>query len=212
VRQRPGVSRPASAVASAVRIVTLLLALIAPTAFAQSAVPPPGPDGAPAGGPFTLDSVTGQVSLEQFRGQLVLLNFGYTSCPDICPLTLASTSQVLDALDEDQLSRIVGLFVTLDPERDTAARLADYVDHFHPRLIGLTGSEAEIDGVVASYGVRYYRVELPDSPLGYAVNHSAASYLIDADGELRFLFPHATPPGTIAEAVRYLLESDTTGN
>ncbi len=190
----------------------LLLALIAPLASAQSVAPPPGSDSAPAGGPFTLNSVSGPVSLDQFRGQLVLLNFGYTSCPDICPLTLASTSQVLDALDENQLSKVVGLFVTLDPERDTAARLADYVDHFHPRLIGLTGSEAEIDDVVARYGVRYYRVELPDSSLGYAVNHSAASYLIDAGGDLRFLFPHATPPGTIAEAVRYLLEGDPTGN
>jgi len=185
----------------------MLLALAAHAA-AQPGDPPPRSGNEPTGGSFELESASGPLTLDGLRGRVVLLNFGYTSCPDICPLTLAATSQVLDALDERQLARVVGLFITLDPQRDSAERLAEYVDHFHPQLIGLTGSAAQIDDVVANYGVQYSRVELPDGPFGYAINHSATTYLITPDGTLRFLFPYATPSSVIVEAVRFVLDEN----
>lgn len=166
---------------------------------------PPGLTDAPTGGAFTLRSDAGPLSLQQLKGKVVPIYFGYTSCPDVCPTSLALLSQALDGLDEGELQHVQPLFITLDPERDSAGRLADYVTYFHPSIRGLTGSVEQIARVASAYGVRYYRAELQDSALGYAVNHSSATYLVNMDGKLQFLFPHETPPEVIREAIRYLL-------
>ncbi len=158
----------------------------------------------PPGGDFTLRSRQGSVSLHDFRGKVVLLFFGYASCPDICPTSLAFLTKTLNMLKEEELAQVQPLFITLDPARDDAEKLAEYLNFFHPRFIGLTGSEAEIAKVAKLYGVKYYQVEMEGSP-GYAVNHSAAIYLITQEGSLRFLFPHGTSPALIAKAIRYLL-------
>ena len=162
----------------------------------------------PRGGDFTLESVRGPVSTTEFRGKVIMLYFGYTRCPDVCPTSFSLMAQALNELDEKELERVVGLFVSVDPERDTVARLADYVSYFHPSFIGLTGSQSAVAYAAEAYGVQYGFTDASDSAMGYIVNHSAAIYLIDRQGKLRFAFPHETPPETLLGAIRMLLERD----
>ena len=166
----------------------------------------PGITEAPPGGDFVLHSSKGDFSLKENRGKVVLLYFGYTKCPDICPTSLSFMTQALNELDDEELKRVLGVFVSVDPTRDTFELLDEYVAYFHPNLIGVTGSEKEVAETAALYGAQYYEVELEGSAFGYSVNHSAVIYLIAPDGELRFIFPHATPPSVILEAVRHVLK------
>jgi protein SCO1/2 len=136
---------------------------------------------------------------------VILLYFGYTKCPDVCPTSLALITQAINELSGDELKEVVSLFVSVDPKRDTPQSLAEYVGYFHDNFIGVTGSPAEVAEAARRYGAQYHEVELKDSALGYAVNHSSATYLVDAAGELRFVFPHETPPSVLLEGVRYLL-------
>lgn len=162
-------------------------------------------DGTPPGGDFTLQSADGPVSLKSLRGKVVLLFFGYTSCPDVCPLDLRIMAEALDGLSEAQLARVQGLFVSVDPGRDSVEKLQQYAGYFHSKILGLTDTEEVIKKVASLYGVQYYQVALKDSRLPYAVNHSAATYLIDPEGSLRFIFPHETPAQALHEAVVYIL-------
>jgi protein SCO1 len=159
------------------------------------------------GGDFVLYSAQGAFSLQQLRGKLVLLYFGYTKCPDVCPTSLATLAQALNELSEDELKAVQGVFVSVDPKRDSFEILEKYTRYFHPNLIGVTGSESEVAKAAKRYGVEYEFVEQEDSSFGYAVNHSAKIYLITTEGELRYVFPHQTPAFVILEAIRYLLES-----
>ena len=168
----------------------------------------PAPQEAPSGGDFTLSSSSGQVALQDFRGKVVLLFFGYTSCPDICPSALSYMAKALSELGDKELEKVQGLFVSVDPERDTPEKLAEYVGYFHPNLIGVTGTEEEVLSAARLYGAQYYKVEMENSPIEYAINHSAVSYLITSDGALRFIFPHGTPPSVVLEAIRYVLDED----
>ncbi len=161
----------------------------------------------PQGGDFLLYSSQGEFSLEQQRGKVVLLYFGYSKCPDVCPTTLSTIAQALNELSEEELEYVQGVFVSVDPKRDSYQLLEEYVSYFHPNLIGVTGSESEIAEVAKRYGALYEEVTLEDSDFGYAVNHSADTYLITPEGELRFMFPHGTPSFVILEAIRYLLGS-----
>jgi len=160
---------------------------------------------APPGGDFTLQSASGPVSLKDFRGKVVLLFFGYASCPDICPTALSNIANMLNALSEEELTKVRGLFISVDPKRDTPEKLADYVAYFHSGLVGVTGGEEEVARVAGLYGAQYYEVELEGSAMGYAVNHSSVTYLVTPAGDLRFIFPHGTPPSMFLEAVRHVL-------
>ncbi|MEA3291647.1 MAG: SCO family protein [Pseudomonadota bacterium] len=160
---------------------------------------------APTGGDFSLTSADGPVSLLDFRGRVVMLYFGYTACPDVCPTSIAYLGSALRGLSDDELARVQPLFVSVDPVRDTPEKLKEYVDYFDIDMLGLTGREADIARVAELYGVKYYEVELQGSAFGFAVNHSAALYLIDSEGALRFVFPHQTPPEVMTEAIRYVL-------
>ncbi len=163
-------------------------------------------EGTPSGGDFTLQSAAGPVGLRDYRGKVVLLNFGYTHCPDICPLSLGFMAQALDALTDQELQHVQGIFVTVDPQRDTADLLQEYTSYFHEKILGLTDDESAIDAVAEQYGVQYFAVHREGDPADeYAVNHSAATYLITPEGVLRFIFPHATPPAVVRDAVRHVL-------
>jgi protein SCO1/2 len=165
----------------------------------------PDVDEAPAGGNFSLDSAAGQVSLSDLRGSAVLLAFGFTHCPDVCPTTLSFLSSALDALDQPTLARVQGLFVTLDPKRDSVTHLDEYARYFHDSINGLTGTPDEIAQVAGQYGVQYATVKLEGSSVEYTINHSAATYLINPEGDLQFVFPYMTPPAVMAEAVEHVL-------
>ena len=158
----------------------------------------------PQGGGFTLESAQGEVSLSDFRGKVVLLYFGYTWCPDVCPTSLSMLAQALTQMSEAELEQVQGLFVSVDPARDTPDRLAEYTDYFHPKIIGATGSKEEVAEVAEQYGVAYRKVE-SDSASGYLVDHSSFTYIIGPDGDLVTRLGHGTPPGEILKAVRPLL-------
>ncbi|WP_207062007.1 SCO family protein [Motiliproteus sp. SC1-56] len=157
------------------------------------------------GGDFTLTSANGPVSLSDFRDLAVIISFGYTSCPDVCPTGLANLAAGLDQLSSNEQAHIQPLFVSVDPQRDTPERLAEYAAYFHPRLLGVTGTPAQLDAMVKAYGAFYRQVPLPDSALEYAVDHSTRLYLLDGTGKVRALLHHDTPPAELAAALRALL-------
>jgi protein SCO1/2 len=161
------------------------------------------------GGEFTLDSTLGEpVALADFRGSLVVLNFGYTGCPDVCPTALARMRDALVQAGPGSAD-VVPLFVTLDPEVDTVERLTPYVRYFHPDMIGLTGTEEEVGRSAAAFKV-YYEREATDAPGRYAISHSSHLYLVDTAGRVRATFGEGVPVATVAEAIRRLQrEQDT---
>lgn len=160
---------------------------------------------APRGGDFTLHSASGPVSLHDFKGKVVLLYFGYTFCPDICPTSLGFTSQALASLDKAELEKVQMLFVTVDPERDTLEKLKSYTAYFHPSILGLSGTPEEIAQVAKLYGASYAKQET-GSAGGYVVDHSAYTYVIAPDGSLYKSLDHGTPPRQVVEAIRAALK------
>ncbi len=157
------------------------------------------------GGDFTLQSADGPVSLKDFRGKVVLVYFGYTYCPDICPTSLAATSEGLKQLTPEELARVAMILVSVDPKRDTPARLKEYVNFFHPAIVGVTGTPEEIAEIAKRYGVFYAEQKVETAGGGYVVDHSADTYVISADGKLVGKIAHATPPDQVVEAIRKFL-------
>jgi protein SCO1 len=156
----------------------------------------------PVGGPFELTDHTGQLRTEgDFRGRLMLVYFGFTYCPDICPTDLQAIGQAIDKLGREADS-VQPLFVTVDPERDTAQHLAEYVPMFHPRLIGLTGSPAAVRKAADAYKVYFAKVPVGKEPNDYTVDHTAFIYLMDRDGNYLGFFPPGTTADRIAEIIR----------
>jgi len=153
---------------------------------------------------FTLTAHTGErVSLHDFRGKLVLLYFGYTHCPGICPTTLANVAQVLHRLGA-RANQVQLLMISVDPERDTPDKLAAYVPHFHPSFIGLTGSTEEIAAVAPLFGI-YYEKQEGTIDTGYLVNHSPTLMVVDQQGIMRLIIPFNTAVQDIAADVASLL-------
>ncbi|MCU7829197.1 MAG: SCO family protein [Candidatus Thiodiazotropha sp. (ex Myrtea sp. 'scaly one' KF741663)] len=156
---------------------------------------------APRGGDFTLRGPQGSVSLKDYRGQVVLIYFGYTWCPDICPTNLALFSRVLNELTPEELTRVQPIFISVDPARDTIERLKEYTEYFHEKLIGVTGTPSAVEDVAASYGVAFRAVN-PDTESNYAVDHSADTYLVDPEGKLVLRLPHGTTAETLLVRIR----------
>lgn len=161
---------------------------------------------APVGGDFTLESLKGSISTTDFRGRVLMLYFGYTQCPDVCPTSFSLMAQSLNELEPQELEQTADLFVSVDPKRDTVEHLAEYVDYFHPSFVGATGSKEAVDRAAELYGAQYSFTDDSNSAMGYIVNHSSVVYLIDKKGVLRYVFPHATPPETMLGGIRRLLE------
>ncbi len=152
---------------------------------------------------FTLTAHTGeQVSLGDFRGKTVLLYFGYTFCPDVCPTTLIRLAGVMKDIGR-RSDDVQVLMITVDPERDTPEKLAKYVPNFDPNFIGLTGTEDEITAVTTLFGIYYEKVE-SESEIGYLVNHTASILVVDKEGYLRLIYAFDTPDEDIADDLRYL--------
>jgi len=144
------------------------------------------------GGDFTLNGQQGEVALTDFKGQLVLIYFGFTSCPDVCPTALSSMAASMRALGPELEQKIQPLFVSVDPARDTLDNLAAYSAYFHPRMLGLTGSLEYLDTLVQQYGAYYRHIPLENSALGYTVDHTSRIYVIDTQGQLITTLAHGT--------------------
>ncbi len=158
----------------------------------------------PRGGDFTLTAADGPVALERLRGRVVLLYFGYASCPDVCPTSLALTTAALKTLEPAELARVQVLFISVDPGRDTPEKLRLYAGYFHPNIAGVTGSPATIAAVATNYGASY-RMTTVQSAAGYVVDHSSVTSVIAPDGRLVEQLPHgSTPPEIVATIRRWL--------
>jgi protein SCO1 len=179
---------------------TLSRGTVGSGAMPSGALPPTGK--ALIGGPFSLIDHRGQrVSERDFRGRPMLVFFGFTTCPDICPSGLQVIAAALDQLGPAGAA-IVPVFVTIDPERDTVDKMAAYVGSFHPRLVGLTGSAAEVAGVLKAY--RVYARKVPDErdPARYTMDHSSIAYLMGPDGALVAFAPELTSADSLAALLR----------
>jgi len=157
-------------------------------------------------GDFTLTSHTGDpLSLSDLRGKAVLLFFGYTHCPDVCPMTLAEFKQVKRELGE-AADRVAFVFASVDGERDTPERLAAYVGAFDPDFIGLTGDEATLREIGRDYGLFFQRSTYDNTQADYLVDHTASSFVVGPEGRLRIVYPYQTDPAIIAEGIAALLD------
>lgn len=158
------------------------------------------------GGAFALTDTSGQVvRLSDYRRRVVLVFFGYTHCPDACPLTVAKVTKAMQLLGE-QRGQVRFIFITTDPARDTPERLREWLDGFNPAFVGLRGSEAELAGIERRYGVFHTKLPPSEQDAGYPVNHTSRLFLIDQEGVVRYLFTPDQPAESIAEGVRLLLE------
>lgn len=149
---------------------------------------------------FALTDHTGRAVTEaDFAGRFLLLSFGYTYCPDVCPTGLQTMAAAVDALGAEG-DKVQAAFVTVDPQRDTPAHLAGYVALFHPRLLGLTGSEAAIADIAKQMRVKYAKVVIrAEEPDAYAMDHTASFFLIGPDGKLLDRLSHRLTPEKLAE-------------
>jgi len=154
------------------------------------------------GGPFALvDQAGNQVTEQDFAGRFMLVYFGYTWCPDFCPMSLTTMVQALDLLAPEQAAQVVPVLITVDPERDTVEQLAEYVPLFHPRLIGLTGTPEQTAAAARAYRVYFNKVEEGD-PDAYLMDHSTFIYLMGPEGEYRRHFGASATPEEVAEGLR----------
>lgn len=185
-----------SAAVGVLAAVALLTVRGEPHDYAGTVYANPGP-----AAEFSLTSDSGEIgSLSDYRGKVVLLYFGYTFCPDICPASLAELATAFAALDPGDRDRVQVMMISVDPARDTPEVLGSYMDHFDPSFVGFTGTDSEIAAVAADYGV-FYQAHEGTSATGYLVDHWAGTYLIDSEGRLVESFGFGTPGEDIAADV-----------
>ncbi len=164
------------------------------------------PGGVTVGGPFALTDTKGATVTEAtFRGRWMLVYFGYTYCPDVCPTELQTISVALDKLGPAG-KPIVPIFITIDPERDTQAALAEYVKLFDDRLVGLTGTKEQVAAAARSYRV-YFAKTTPKDASAYLMDHSSFIYLLGPDGTLRTLFRQGVGAQELADSLKSRLSA-----
>lgn len=158
----------------------------------------------PEGGDFVLQSAAGPVDTRALRGNVLLIYFGYVNCPDICPVSMAAGAAALNAMTPAERAKTKMIMISVDPERDTPAKLKEYVAYFHPAMIGAVGTAAETAAIAKSFGVGYRRQPTrPDG--GYAVDHSSQTFVVGPDGKLMELLPLGVDTDKVVAAVRKLL-------
>ncbi len=160
--------------------------------------------GAKMGGPFSLINQDGQPMTDAaFKGRYRMVYFGYTFCPDVCPVDVQVLSQGLATFEKahkDRAAKVVPIFISVDPKRDTPAALKTFVSNFHPRLVGLTGPDVEIARVARAHGV-YYELQEPNAAGAYLVNHSNFPVLYDPEGKPLEPLPHDKGPKAVADVL-----------
>tara|TARA_B100000029_G_scaffold514296_1_gene616576 strand:- start:1378 stop:1980 length:603 start_codon:yes stop_codon:yes gene_type:complete len=157
------------------------------------------------GGDFTLRSEFRSVSLSDFQGKVVLLFFGFTSCPDYCPTELARIASAIRTLSENERNQTQVLFVTIDPERDTIEKVSQYTKFFHPNILGLVGTPEQVRDVAHKFFVFYEIVKDPDSDIAYTIDHTLTTFLIARDGRVKKLIDKHWTSTQLADAVRVAL-------
>lgn len=169
--------------------------------------PAPGSGVALVGGPFTMVRHTGErVTEKNFAGRHMLVFFGFTFCPQICPTELQVMTEALKQLGP-LADEVVPVFVSIDPERDTPEQLASYVENFDPRLVGLTGTPEEVAAMAKAYRVFYAKVENKERPDDYTMDHSTLIYLMGPDGAFKKHFGYTTDAAELAKNIKQAIET-----
>jgi len=158
------------------------------------------------GGEFTLSSASGDISLKDFRGKVVLIYFGYTSCPDVCPTSLGALSAALKKLSDQEMAQLQPLFISVDPARDNVEKLATYSQYFHPKMIGATSDLEYLRSLAKRYGAYFRKAEVGNSSLGYAIDHSSTIYVVGKNGKLIDMIQHGGSAKRILEHLREILK------
>lgn len=154
------------------------------------------------GGPFTLTDHSGAaVTDKTYQSKYLLIYFGYTFCPDVCPTSLGTMAEALGKIGKDKAAKIQPLLITVDPERDSKERLGEYVNAFYPGMAGLTGTAEEIASVAKAYRVYFAKVKAEDTNVGYLIDHSALLYLMGPDGKFIRHFSHGTQAADMVAAL-----------
>ncbi len=153
------------------------------------------------GGDFSLNSGQGPVSLEEFRGKVGAIFFGYTHCPDICPASLSNIAAAFDRFNKTEQENLFGILVSIDPDRDSPEKVSKYATYFHSRIYGLSGSSEEVAAVAKRYMVAYQKDEVDDAGK-YLLGHSSYIFIINAEGRVVDLMGHKTRPEDIAGVLR----------
>jgi protein SCO1/2 len=153
------------------------------------------------GGDFTLFQGDKAVSLSDFRGKLVVMYFGFASCPDVCPTTLTIIASALKQLSPEEMQNVQPVFISVDPERDQGEKLDAYATYFHPGFIGITGAPDEVQKVVNQYGGFFIKVD-SDSALEYTVEHTSKTYIVSKDGKYVSILPHDMTRDLAVKAIR----------
>lgn len=156
-------------------------------------------------GDLVLDTSEGTLRLSDFRGKGVVVYFGYTSCPDICPTTLQTMGRAFDMLTPEEQARLALVFVSVDPERDALDRLHSYARYFHPNFHGGSASPEAVRQMAADWGVQYRKAESPQSAMAYTVDHSTQAFLVDAEGRMVREIAHGTRSADVAALLREVL-------
>lgn len=157
------------------------------------------------GGDFILQSADGPLALQDLRGKVVLLYFGYMNCPDVCPLTLSNWAEAFNQLKNEEVEKVRGMLVSVDPERDTPEALKEYTHFFHPNILGVTGSHEKLSEVTMLYRADY-SLEHINKGNEYRVDHTSFVYVIDPAGKLRDLLAHESTPEDILKSIRNALK------
>ena len=158
------------------------------------------------GGNFTLTSKDGDVSLTDYQGKVVVMYFGFMTCPEVCPQSMTVISSALARFNDEQLQSTQAVLVSVDPARDTPERLAEYAQFYHANLIGLTGTKDDIDRVTRQYGAYYDFTEIESVTEDYGVEHSSRYYVIDQKGKLVAAMRHSTTPNELYTQMFELLK------
>ena len=161
------------------------------------------------GGDFELNSTLGRkIGPQNFRGKVILVFFGYTSCPDICPITLITIKDALEELEPNEVEKVQPLFISVDPERDKLDGMKQFLMFFHSSLVGLTGSAEELKAVAKKFGSAYMKDARSDSAADYLIAHSGYVYLMDQQGRTRALYRTSNKAEEMVEGIRKLLREE----
>ncbi len=154
---------------------------------------------------FAVDTIDGKIKLSDFKGKTVAIYFGYMYCPDVCPTSLSMLGEGLKGLTKEELKGFKGVFISVDPARDTLKNLKEYAEYFHPNFVGATSNEENILEITKNYGTFFKKEELPDSDMSYSVSHTSYIYIFDKEGNLSSKLEHFVKPSDITKALKKAL-------
>lgn len=146
---------------------------------------------------FSVKTINGEVSKDSFKGKVLAVYFGYTYCPDVCPTSLSTLAMALNNIGKEKTKDFTGIFISVDPDRDTLKNLKDYAQYFHPNFIGATSNKENIDDITKRYESYYKKIELENSAMGYSVSHTSYIYFFDKDGKFITRADHFSDPTSI---------------